>query len=224
MVQLDLEKAYDHVMEGISSAVKRALKNTFGMVPVPEDLENLFKEDVKHMKKRQLQEILKRLGLWRTGNVADLQDRMLNHNKSGGLRVQKLSTDVNGSRSKTGKDSAGTSALMGKVESREAEKGDDAIDDQGDVGDVQTMKYSDATSAVERSRSKKRKKWRITDPVQIAPNFYHRDLFVANFPLVKVVDVPKGCRFLVCDKFEGNVLDAEETLHARKRWIRFLWI
>ncbi|KAI5084863.1 hypothetical protein GOP47_0001032 [Adiantum capillus-veneris] len=109
---------------------------------------------------------------------------------------------------------------MGKVESREAEKGDDAIDDQGDVGDVKTMKYSDATFAVEGSKSKKRKKWRITDPGQIAPNFYHRDLFVANFPLVKVVDVPKGCRFPVCDKFEGNVLDAKETLHARKRWIR----
>ncbi|KAI5058906.1 hypothetical protein GOP47_0027076 [Adiantum capillus-veneris] len=203
-------------MEGISSAVKRALKNTCGMVPVPEDLENFSEEDVKHMKKRQLQQILKRLGLPRTGNVADLQDRVLNHNKSGGLRVQKVSTDVTGSQSKSGKDSAGTSALMGKVENREAKKGDDAIDDQGDVADVKTMKYS----AVEGSRSKKRKKWRITDPAQIAPNFYHRDLFVANFPLVNVVDVPRGCKFPVRDKFEGNVLDAEETLHARKRWIR----
>ncbi|KAI5084697.1 hypothetical protein GOP47_0000866 [Adiantum capillus-veneris] len=62
------------VMEGSSSAVKRVLKNSFRMVPVPGDLENLSEEDVKRMKKRQLQEILKRLGLRRTGNVADLQD------------------------------------------------------------------------------------------------------------------------------------------------------
>ncbi|KAI5084695.1 hypothetical protein GOP47_0000864 [Adiantum capillus-veneris] len=61
MHKLDLEKANDHVMERSSSAVKRVLKNTFGMVPVAEDLENLSEEDVKHMKKRQLQEILKGL-------------------------------------------------------------------------------------------------------------------------------------------------------------------
>lgn len=43
---------------GHSSAVKRALKNTWGMVPVPEELENLSEEDVKHMKKRQRMYIL----------------------------------------------------------------------------------------------------------------------------------------------------------------------
>lgn len=65
-----------------------------------------------------------------------------------------------------------------------------------------------------------RKKWRITDPAHVAPNCYHRDLFAANFPLVKVVDVPPGAPFPVQDKFEGNVLDAEATAEARKRWIR----
>ncbi|KAI5078950.1 hypothetical protein GOP47_0006621 [Adiantum capillus-veneris] len=156
------------------------------------DLGNLTEEGVQRLKKKQLQDLLTRSGLPKSGNVRDLQDRVLR------LKKKSDKADV----PKEGEE---------EIPGVDPKKEPDAEKEHGSVSSLR----SHLTSA---SASIKRKKWRVTDLAKIAPNFFHKDLFAANFPLVEIVDVPVGCHFPVQDKFEGNVLDEKETAQARWRW------
>ncbi|XP_024540903.1 uncharacterized protein LOC9646846 [Selaginella moellendorffii] len=79
-------------------------------------------------------------------------------------------------------------------------------------------KQSDSTSL---AATKKKKKWAVTDPLEIPPNCYHKDVFQACFPLVEIVEVPKGREFPVAvNKFSEPVLDTEVTREARRMWTR----
>lgn len=145
------------------------------------DLGNLTEEDLKKLKKKQLQEILASFGLPKSGNVRDLQSRVLSLQRKEAVKDQ-------------------------------YEEQDEELSAQGG------KRLQVSQSSV--SGSGKKKKWRVTDPAQIAPHFYHRDLFIANFPLVEVVDVPGRIRFPVPDKFDGITLDYLETVQARRRWFK----
>lgn len=162
------------------------------------DLENLTVEGIKCLKKKQLQEILTGFGLSKSGNVRDLQDRLLQFRANVREAVPEEGKEITPVLIDVPKE--GTEEIF-------------AVDEQ--FHQASHVSASGTTSA---SASIKRKKWRVTDPAKIAPQFFHRDLFAANFPLVEVVDVPVGSHFPVPDKFEGNVLDAQETAQARWEW------
>ncbi|EFJ23204.1 hypothetical protein SELMODRAFT_415766 [Selaginella moellendorffii] len=88
---------------------------------------------------------------------------------------------------------------------------------------VEEVKKQSVSQPPSVSTTSKRKKWFVTDPAEIAPHFYDKDLFRANFPLIDVEEIPEGHPFPVPDKFEGAVLDDEATRVARKKWISRLF-